>query len=243
MNNMIRAELIKLKGSKTIFLAFSILFITVLLIFSMYAVNPKYSINDTGWEKYFQTIFMFINLMSGYLSFYIVTGYIFSREYQESTYITMFTSPIPTLKFYFSKLFLIYFYIIASLILIFIFSTLLGMMITNLSLTPDVLINQLKIILKMWIMHALLIPIASFFAIKWRSFLSVVLMMCIVAFLNIVLVNIPFNTLYPWAVPLLFSPHEGVGRTFINYPAGIFSITFTFILGLILSIKSFSNKN
>ncbi|MGM2608807.1 ABC transporter permease, partial [Bacillus cereus group sp. BceL008] len=104
-------------------------------------------------------------------------------------------------------------------------------------------IQQLKIVSLMAIMHFCLIPIASFFAIKWKSFLSVVLLMCIVLFLNLILVNVPGNVLYPWIVPLLFSPHEGIGRTFINYPIGICSISFIFVVGLILSIYEYKKVN
>lgn len=70
-------------------------------------------------------------------------------------------------------------------------------------------------------------------------FLAVVILLCLVLFFNLILVNASGNTFYPWAILLLFSPHEGVGRTFINYTVGVGSLVFIFIFGLILSIREY----
>ncbi|WP_255258649.1 ABC transporter permease [Bacillus toyonensis] len=239
MYSVLTSELIKLKGSKIIYLTLLLHLITILLIFIIYAFNPKYSITQTGWGEYYQTIYMFFNFMTGTASFYILTGYIFSREYQEGTYLILFTSPISKLKFYFGKLFIIFIFIVFTMIILLVLPFSLGMLITNIPITFNVFLQQLKVVSLMTLMHFCLIPIASFTAIKWRSFLSVVILMCLILFLNIILVNVPGNVLYPWIVPLLFSPHEGTGRTFINYPIGTLSLFLILILGLALSLYEY----
>ncbi|PES77251.1 ABC transporter permease [Bacillus cereus] len=243
MQSIIKSELIKFKGSKLIYITTALQLIPILLVFLIYAVNPKYSITETGWSEYYKTIYMFFNIMTGTATFYIFGGYIFAREYQEGTNIILFTSPIPKLKFYCGKLLIVFSFIVFTMIILLILPFFLGMLITNLPFTYGLFIQQLKIVSLMAIMHFCLIPIASFFAIKWKSFLSVVLLMCIVLFLNLILVNVPGNVLYPWIVPLLFSPHEGIGRTFINYPIGICSISFIYVVGLILSIYEYKKVN
>ncbi|PDY44686.1 ABC transporter permease [Bacillus pseudomycoides] len=239
MQAVLKSELIKLKGSKLLYLTTSLQLITVLLVFFIYASNPKYSIAQTGWDEYYQTIYIFFNLMTGTATFYIVTGYIFSREYQEGTNLILFTSPISKLKFYFGKLLIIFSFIVFTMLIILVLPFCLGMLITDLPFTFKLFMRQLKVVSLMAIMHFCLIPIASFIAIKWKSFLYVVTLMCLVLFFNIMLVNSPGNFLYPWIVPLIFSPHEGMGRTFISYPIGTCSILFILILGLTLSIYEY----
>ncbi len=46
---MIRAELIKLKGSKTFLLSYIILLAVVLLRFGLSAIFYRYSIDNMGW--------------------------------------------------------------------------------------------------------------------------------------------------------------------------------------------------
>lgn len=236
---VLKSELIKLKGSKILYVIGCLPIITILLIFCMYAINPKYSITQTGWAEYYKTIVMFFNLMTGTATFYILTGYIFSREYQEGTQIILFTSPIPKLTFYLGKLIIIFGCIVITMLLLLILPLCLGIFITDLPFTMPLLLQQLKVLSLMAIMHFCLIPIGTFFAIRWKSFLSVVILLCFVLFFNLILVNVPGNVMYPWVVPLLFSPHEGVGRTFINYPVGVISLLCIFAIGFISSIREY----
>ncbi|MEE4567972.1 ABC transporter permease [Paenibacillus polymyxa] len=105
---MIRAELIKLKGSKAFLLSYIILLAVVLLMFGLSAIFYRYSIDNLGWDYYFTNIVSLVNIAAGFISYYILTGHIFAREYQENTHLFMFTTPVTRVKFYFSKLILIY---------------------------------------------------------------------------------------------------------------------------------------
>ncbi|MEK4734421.1 ABC transporter permease [Paenibacillus sp. FSL L8-0641] len=241
MFDLFRAECLKLKGTKILFLSVFILIATVFLTFSTYAINPKLSLDRDGWNEYFMDLVSSINLITGYMSYYILTCYIYAREYQERTHMALFTSPVRRSRLYFSKLLVIYMYIAVSLLLAFALSALLGMLITDRPLTFEIVIYQLGIFTKMIIMHAMLIPIITFFAIRWRKFVPAIMGMCTVMCLNFVLVNTPGNTFYPWTVPLLFSPHGTLGRTFTNVPGGIISICFIFVLGLLLALRSYTH--
>lgn len=83
---------------------------------------------------------------------------------------------------------------------------------------------------------------SMFFIFSWKSFLSVLILLCTVLFLNLILVNVPGNVVYPWVVPMLFSSHEGVGRAFINYPIRIISLTNLFIMELISLIREHKRR-
>ncbi|OOR48519.1 ABC transporter permease, partial [Bacillus pseudomycoides] len=78
MQSIIKSELIKFKGSKLIYITTVLQLIPIVLVFFIYAFNPKYSITETGWGEYYKTIYMFFNIMTGTAIFYIFGGYIFS---------------------------------------------------------------------------------------------------------------------------------------------------------------------
>lgn len=239
MLDLFKAECLKLKRTKILLLSVMILVLTIFLEFYSYAGGPKYSIDRDGWNDYFMSVVILINFLTGYMSYYILTCYIYAREYQDNTHIALFTSPVRRSRIYFSKLLVIYMYIAVSLLLAFGLSALLGMFITTRPLTFDIVLYQLGIFAKMILMHAMLIPIITFFAIRWKKFVPAIMGMCTVMCLNFVLVNTPGNTFYPWTAPVLFSPHGTLGRTFTNVPGGIISICFIFVLGLFLALRSY----
>ncbi|MGW9529332.1 ABC transporter permease [Paenibacillus terrae] len=239
MLDLCKAECLKLKGTKIFFLSVFILIATVFMTFSIYAINPKLSLDRDGWNDYFRSVVILINFLTGYMSYYILTCYIYSREYQENTHIALFTSSVHRSRIYFSKLLVIYIYITGSLLLAFVLSAILGTFITARPLTFEIVMYQLGIFAKMILMHAMLVPIITFLAIRWEKFIYAIVGMCTVMCLNFVLVNIPGNTFYPWTVPLLFSPHGEMGRTFTYVPGGIISICFIFVLGLFLALRSY----
>ncbi|MGQ3477185.1 ABC transporter permease [Paenibacillus sp. TY11] len=241
MLDLFKAECLKLKGTKILFLSVFILIVTVILNFYTYAVNPKLSLDRDGWNEYFMDLVSSINLITGYMSYYILTCYIYAREYQENTHIALFTNPVRRTRIYFSKLFIIYMYIAVSLLLAFVITAVLGTFISTRPLTFEVVFYQLGIFAKMILMHAMLIPIITFFAIRWKKFVPAIIGMCTVMCLNFVLVNTPGNTFYPWTVPVLFSPHGTLGRTSTNVPGGIISICFIFVLGLFLALRSYTH--
>ncbi|AZH31737.1 ABC transporter permease [Paenibacillus sp. M-152] len=236
---MIRAELIKLKGSKVLLLSFIILLAVVLLEFALSAVFYRYSIDKRGWTYYFEGIVLFVNVAAGFISYYILTGYIFAREYQENTHLFMFTTPVTRVKFYFSKLTVVYGFIIVSLFFVLFLSALLGMCITDRPLTMAIWVYQIQVFAKMCVMHVMLIPIASFFAIRWKSIMVVVLVVCTAIFLNFIYKS----EWYPWIVPYLLSPNEGSAIIHVNTLIAWLSLSLTFLLGLFLSIWTYQRKD
>ncbi|WP_328801230.1 ABC transporter permease [Paenibacillus sp. LX16] len=235
---MIRAELIKLKGSRAFLLSYIILLAVVLLEFATSAIFYRYSIDNSGWNYYFTNIVSLVNIAAGFISYYILTGHIFAREYQENTHLFMFTTPVNRIKFYFSKLIIIYGFIIVSLFLVLFLSALLGMSITDRPLTMAIWVYQIQVFAKMCVMHAMLIPIASFFAIRWKSIMVVVLLVCTAIFLNFIYKS----EWYPWIVPYLLSPNERNATIPTNVSIAWLSLSVIFLLGLFLSIWTYQRR-
>ncbi|MMZ59764.1 ABC-2 family transporter protein [compost metagenome] len=151
----------------------------------------------------------------------------------------MFTTPVTRVKFYFSKLTVVYAFIIISLFFVLFLSALLGMLITDRSLTMTIWVYQIQVFSKMCVMHAMLIPIASFFAIRWKSIMVVVLLVCTAIFLSFLCKS----EWYPWIGPYLLSPNEGSAIRHVNTLVAWLSLSITFLLGLFLSIWTYQRKD
>ena len=89
----------------------------------------------------------------------------------------------------------------------------------------------------MVIMHFALVPIVAQLSISKRNIILPIILGIGAMVLTMVIFNTPLNIIFPWAIPAIFSPHEG-GLTFTNYPLGTFTLLVTFVIGIVLSLNS-----
>ncbi|WP_053957278.1 ABC transporter permease [Inediibacterium massiliense] len=232
---VINTEFLKLRKCKILWCVPLCSLLPDILIFLIYAFNPKYPI--VVWKEYFTSAIMLINILFGIGFFSLLTGFIYSREYQENTINTMFTYPISRMQFFISKLIVILMLIIVTIISSFIILLLLGLSIKHEPLTFNILLYYTKVYIFMIIMHYALIPVAAFLGIHNKSIIPPIILGVSAMAFSIIIMNTPFNTLFPWSVPTILSPHEN-GRTYTNYTLGIVTLSTTFTVGTILSIKS-----
>lgn len=201
----------------------------------MFAFNKKLTV--VVWENYFTDAVMMINMLMAIGLFSLLAGYIFSREYQENTINTMFTYPISRIRFFISKLIVMLILISITLAGSFILLVFLGLTINHETLTLGILLYYIKTYIFMIAMHFALIPIVAFLCIYNKSIIPPIILAVSAITLNLIIMNTPFNTLFPWSIPTILSPHQN-GRTYTNYTLGIIVLCTTFIIGVILSIKS-----
>lgn len=233
--NITNTEIKKIKNCKILWAIPTIALIPNLLVFLIYASNPKFPI--VVWENYFLLPVMLINLFLGIGFFALLTGFIFSREYQEHMINNLFTYPISRTNFFIGKLIVMFIIISVTLFSSFVLSILSGLILKHEPLTTALVLEYLKAYILMVIMHFALVPIVAQLSISKRNIIPpIILGICAMA-LNIIIMNTPFNTIFPWAIPTIFSPHDG-GRTFTNYPLGTFTLLVTFVIGIVLSLNS-----
>ncbi|TGE38912.1 ABC transporter permease [Desulfosporosinus fructosivorans] len=232
---IITTELQKLKNCKILWAIPTIFVIPNFLVFLIYAINPKYPI--VVWQDYFLTPVMLINLLVGIGFFALLTGFIFSREYQEHMINNLFTYPISRSNFFVGKLIVMLIIIAVTLLASFVLSILSGFILKHEPLTTIVVFEYLKVYLLMIIMHFALVPIVAQLSISKRNIIPPIILGICAMVLNLIILNTPFNTIFPWTIPAIFSPHEG-GRSFTNYPLGIFTLLATFVIGIVLSLNS-----
>lgn len=233
--NITSTELIKLKNCKILWAIPAGFLIPNILVVLIYAFNPKYPI--VVWEDYFLTPVMLINLLLGIGLFSLLTGFIFSREYQEHMINNLFTYPISRFNFFVGKLIVMLLIIAITLFSSYILSILSGLILKHEPLTTAILLKYLKAYMLMVIMHFALVPIVAQLSISKRNIIPPIILGIGVMVLNLIILNTPFNTIFPWTIPTVFSPHEG-GRTFTNYTLGTFTLLVTFVIGIILSLNS-----
>ena len=151
----------------------------------------------------------------------------------------MFTYPVNRRKLLFSKLACIFYIIAITLILIFFTSIILGLLLKHESLSMDLLIYYFVSFLKMIVFHFMLVCITCAVAICTKSVLPSIIFVISATFANIVVVNTHLSAFYPWSAPVLLSPHEGVGRTYIPATLNMISLVTIFLIGLAISIKKY----
>ncbi|MBU3073882.1 ABC transporter permease [Clostridium estertheticum] len=232
---VIKTEFFKLRNCKVLWGMPLCAFLPDLLIFSMFAVNKKFPI--VVWETFFKDAEMMFNMLMAIGIFALLAGFIFSREYQENTINSMFTYPIGRIQFFIGKLIVILILISITIVSSFILLVLLGLTIKHEPLTLNILLYYTKVYVFMILMHFALIPIIAFLSIYNKSIVPPTILAVSAITLNLLVINTPFNTLFPWTIPTILSPHLN-GRTYTNYTLGIIVLCTTFIIGTILSIRS-----
>ncbi|MGH4126012.1 MAG: ABC transporter permease [Clostridium sp.] len=235
LSTVIKTEFLKLRKCKVLWCIPLCAFLPDLLIFSMFALNKKFP--TVVWETYFTDAIMMINMLMAIGLFSLLAGFIFSREYQENTINSMFAYPIGRIQFFISKLIVILILISITLMASFILLVLLGLTIKHEPLTFSILLYYTKTYIFMIIMHFALIPIIAFLSIYNKSIIPPIILGVSAITLNLLIMNTRFNTIFPWSIPTILSPHEN-GMTYTNYTLGIIVLCTTFIIGTILSIKS-----
>ncbi|MBB6631886.1 ABC transporter permease [Clostridium algidicarnis] len=235
LSTVIKTEFLKLRKCKVLWCMPLCAFLPDLLIFSMFALNKKFP--TVIWETYFTDAIMMINMLMAIGLFSLLAGFIFSREYQENTINSMFTYPIGRMQFFISKLIVILILISITIMASFILLVLLGLTIKHEPLTLNILLYYTKAYIFMIVMHFALIPLIAFLGIYNKSIIPPIILAVCAITLNLIVMNTPFNTVFPWSIPTILSPHQN-GRTYTNYTLGIIVLCSTFIVGTVLSIKS-----
>lgn len=150
----------------------------------------------------------------------------------------LFTYPISRFNFFVGKLIVMILIISVTLFSSFVLSVLSGVILKHEPLTTAVVFEYLKAYLLMVIMHFALVPIVAQLSISRRNIIPPIILGIGAMILNLIILNTPFNTIFPWTIPTIFSPHEG-GMTFTNYPLGTFTLLATFVIGIVLSLNAF----
>ncbi|RII34103.1 ABC transporter permease [Clostridium chromiireducens] len=237
MMKYVLAEIFKYRKAKIRFCTI-VLFIPIVISFIIYGFNEKYNYLII-WEDYFNVILNFLNDIVAPIVYGIISAYIFGHEYETKTMNVMFTYPINRMKLLISKLGCIFYIIASTLILAFFTSLILGLLIKHESLTIDFLIYYFVSFLKMIIFHFMLVCITCAVAIYTKSVLPSIIFVISATFINLVVVNTHLSAFYPWSAPVLLSPHEGVGRTYIPYTLNMISLVVIFLIGLTISIRKY----
>ena len=233
----ILAEIFKYRKAKIKFCTI-VLFIPTVIAFIIYGFNKKYN-SIILWEDYLNTILTFLNDIVATIIYGIIAAYIFGHEYETKTMNVMFTYPINRMKLLFSKLACILYIIAITLILVLFTSIILGFLLKHERLNIDLLIYYFISLLKMIVYHFMLVCITCAVAIYTKNVLPSIIFVISATFANIVIVNTHLSAFYPWSAPVLLSPHEGVGRTFIPSTLNMISLIVIFLIGLDISIKKY----
>jgi ABC-type transport system involved in multi-copper enzyme maturation permease subunit len=125
---------------------------------------------DTSWNSLLADGFGGLNILS-LMIVPVLTGYIFAGEYMEGTARVLFTYPIARWKFYVAKCIVISFGTLCLYIIHLLFTFLIGSILTNFLLTPEVFWLSLYLIMIFAITHLVTVPITALICVfaKWSG--------------------------------------------------------------------------
>lgn len=236
MINFVKEEIKKFLKSKVKY-SLLILLIPTVISFFMYGFNEKY--DGIEWTEYFNLIMTFLNYIVCSIVYGIVTAYTIGREYESRTINILFTYPINRIKILFSKWLFILSVIFSSLLSVFVISLVGGLFLKHDPITSSIILYYLFGFIKMVVYHFMLIFFVSAVTIIAKSVLAPIIVIVAMSFANLVIVNTNLGNFYPWSAPALLSPHEGIGRAYINYGMAAVSLIVIFAVGLAISIKRY----
>lgn len=237
MYKLILCEFTKIKNSKIKYV-FLVTLIPVILTYIMYRFNPKYGILE--WDYYFIDIFQMQNLFVYIAMFGVFSIYVYGNEYETKTINVIFTYPYSKIKIFFSKLIMICIFMSISIILNGFLALILGLTTSHQVITLNIIYVWIKDLIRIIFFQMMLLPLSVAIINSTKNITASIIILIAISFFNIIIINTKFNTIYPWSIPFIFTPHEFGGRTFTNYPLGMICISIAFVLGMIISIKKFS---
>ncbi len=209
MLNVLYSEILKFKRCKATWLLPMGGIIPVLLNFVM-TMNMKAKGFPVEWEKYFASNLILMSLVMAPVLFYLLSGYIFSREYTENTVNTLFTYPINKSKFIFAKLTVIFIMIMITFLFNFTSLLLSGYLVIHKALTFQLLMKEMKHQWIMGISFFTLAPLGGILGSISKNVISPIALGICAVLGNIVISSSEYMDVYPWTIPFaLIYKEEG----------------------------------
>jgi len=237
MFNVIITEFLKLKHSKILWLIPIGAIVPVLM--ALLSLSQMYNSNDPSahyWGMLLKTVLVFSNYFSSAI-LALITGFIFTREYQEITINVLFTYPISRLKFYISKLIVSLFLTTVLFTLSIIFTLISGIVFKYEMFISEFLVIFIKYSLFSILLNFLLVPIAAFVGIKSKTVLSTSAL-GIVYVMSMLFLNKPEYSVYiPCCIPSLIASLKGyVMGGFLSFTGDLNKAYITLMISFTASV-------
>lgn len=208
MFDILLAEILKLKRSKILLLIPLGGLIPVLLMLLIYFDSEPGSITRLyvfGWEYFLDVTLYYANIICPAF-FAILTGYIYTREYQQRTINTVFTYSFSRIKVFAAKIIITIPLMIGMFLLTILFTVAFGLFLTKERILFDTLLDFVKINMEMVFINLLLLPIAILVSIISKNVIAPIVL-GIMYILCYPLLDKPFSVYVPGCLPSLFATH------------------------------------
>lgn len=208
MADVLLSEFLKLKRSRILLLIPLGGLIPVLLMLLVYMDAKPGSLLKSyvfGWEYFLDVTLYYTNIICPAF-FAILTGYVFTREYQHRTINTVFTYSFSRMKVFAAKVIVIIPLMIATFLLTILFTVAFGSLLTKDRILFDTLLDFFRINMGLVVIHLLLIPGAILVGIIGKNSIAPIVL-GILYLLCYALLNKPFSVYFPGCHPSLFATY------------------------------------
>lgn len=229
MLRLIEMEIFKLKRSKIFLIGICGAAIAPILNFLVFlSYTREFADKAIALEKYYSHTLTFLSILIATLLFGLIATYIFNREHQENTLKNILTIPIGRTAFIISKTIILYGWIISTMIITFLLTTLFGITGIFIEVNKDVIINFMKIYLLCGNLIFLLTPVIILITLIFKSYVPSIATSIFLTFMGVVIVNTKFEAFFPWTAIYVIINNTINTQGFELYPW--IAILATFIL-------------
>jgi hypothetical protein len=233
MRSILYSELIKLKGSKILWMVAVGAFLPAILLL-LTASNIVHSSRHLTFLMLIQNAFFFLNLIMGPPLFCLISGFVVARENQDRTINQLFMYPQSRVLFILGKWFVLLPIIFITTLLLFILVILMGAVYFHLPITASQFIHYLLTVLLVIALQWLLTPLSMGVSMVGKSYIpSMVLGIAMVLCSIFAIQSEKYNSFFPYsAVANLMYNWLGEPLTQFHLITSFLSITITFVATL-----------
>lgn len=236
MVKILKTEVMKLKRTKILWLIPLAALLPILVLLDL----P----DPVVWGDVFNTNLAFINLLIAPPLFGLLAGYLFTREYRNSTINTLFSYPYSRIRFLLVKMFLMIPLIAATLFLNFLL-LLIAQLIVEYQVDWSFFTTIAGMYLRLVPLLFAVVPIAISFGIVSKNSIAPMALGLGAGVCNIVIVNSKYSVLFPWSSPFMIIADnlnltEGMD---LNFVLGKIILLLVFIVPSIFNIFYYKNSN
>ncbi|MNU70013.1 ABC-2 family transporter protein [compost metagenome] len=248
MSNLLYTEIIKLKRSPVA--AIVLIFILLPLLLQIVICLGVFSNgNSVGWSDIFATYEFLVILLLAPPCFAQIAGFIFTREYQESTINYILISPYSRLRIYTTKILLLFPIILCTLFLSYVLMVIAGIFLTQEQLSGAILYNHVRNLFIIAVWHFALCFIALVPAILLKNGYSSIIVGAgaVAASIMIVLTNVPpkYSSFNPYYFPAYIVNELTAGNGIPDWILwrGLLTTLITFMLCLGITLYSYTQSD
>ncbi|MCR8645449.1 ABC transporter permease [Paenibacillus sp. N1-5-1-14] len=242
MVNLVYTELLKLRRAKMFMISLIGAVAAPIMVFIGYLDNMA---KNPGKPVLFSDVWsdtnLYVTLLIGTLLYGVITAYLFIREFTEDTMKNLLTIPVSRIGIIFSKLVLLFLWIMILTFTSWVLILILGLLAQYEGMSIGVILQSLKEFLIGGSLLFLLSTPTMFVAFLFKNYVPTIIFTAVITMGNVAITNRDYKAVFPWSAAHVIAESSYVPAypPFYSY-AAILAAT---VIGLVATIVYFKKMD